>query len=180
MTTAPIADMAAAAERNVIASCLVDAAAVERCHATGLTAADFWILRARYTYGAIRAVAGTLGADGVNRVTVGYELAQRPADDGTQRTQIEVVTLAWLSQLEDDLVTSVGAEWYAGIVREQAQRRRLEAATEQVARLAASGDPDAARKASALMAGVAGPQGGDSVPPSPQQRGDKPRGGVPI
>lgn len=120
--TPPTHDVAA--EENVIGACLVDADAVERCAATGLVADDFWTLFSRYTYDAIRAVVASHGAQGVNRVTVGYELAQRAADDGTNRTQIEVVGLAWLSRIEEDLVTSVGAEWYAGIVRECAQRRR--------------------------------------------------------
>lgn len=120
--TAPTHDVAA--EEAVIASCLVDADAIERCAATGLVPDDFFVTRARYTYGAIRAVAARLGDDAVNRVTVGYELAQRPAGDGTTRTQVEVVTLAWLSRIEEELPTSIGAEWYAGIVRECAQRRR--------------------------------------------------------
>lgn len=144
------------AEQNVIASCLVDADAVERCANTGLIPEEFFTLRSRYSYAAIQAVTDAHGADAVNRVTVGYELAQRSADDGTTRRRIDIVTLSWLSQIEADLVTSVGAEWYAGIVRECAQRRRLEVATQQVAQLAASGDPDATRKAAALLGELAG------------------------
>lgn len=160
--TAPTHD--GAAEEAVIASCLVDADAIERCHATGLTADDFYSLRSQYAYGAIRAVTAAHGPQAVNRITVGYHLGQQPANDGTQRYQIDLVTLAWLSRIEEELPTSIGAEWYAGIVRECAQRRRTLAATETVARLAASGDPQAAEKAAALYGSLAGGPGAVVAP----------------
>lgn len=110
-------------EADVIAACLVDQDAVTRVAATGITPSDFFTARARYAYEAIRAVSAADGAAAVNTHSVAYELRQRPADDG-QVSMLHVVTLAWLSRIVEELPTSIGAEWYAGRVREMAQRRR--------------------------------------------------------
>lgn len=110
-------------EADVIAACLVDPDAVQRVAQTNLTPGDFFTARARYAYEAIRAVSAAAGADSVHTHSVAYELRQRPADDG-QVSMLHVVGLAWLSRIVEELPTSIGAEWYAGRVREMAQRRR--------------------------------------------------------
>lgn len=110
-------------EADVIAACLVDQDAVTRVAATGITPGDFFTARARYAYEAIRAVSAAAGADSVHTHSVAYELRQRQADDG-QVSMLHVVGLAWLSRIVEELPTSIGAEWYAGRVREMAQRRR--------------------------------------------------------
>lgn len=172
--TAPTHDVAA--EEAVIASCLVDAGAVERCHGTGLTPADFWQSRARYAYAAIRDIVARAGSGvrkvevvdaltgepvvywatdyAVNAVTVAYELAQRPAEGRDAR--VDVVTLSWLSQIVEDLPTSLGAEWYARIVVECAQRRRAIVAAEQVAAAARAGASDVAARAVAVFGEIGG------------------------
>lgn len=138
------------AEEDTIAACLVDEAALEAIVATGIEPEDFATVKAGLTYAAVRAVQ--TGGAPVNAVTVAYELAQRG--------QIQTVTLAWLSRIVDDLPTSVGAEHFARIVLECAQRRRLQSAAAAAHEAADRGALDG-EKAVALFAGLsAQPQPG--------------------
>lgn len=140
-------------EADVIAACLVDPDAVTRVDAVGITPGDFFVTRARYAYEAIQAVSAASGAESVHTHSVAYELRQRQADDG-QVSMLHVVTLQWLSRIVEELPTSIGAEWYAGRVREMAQRRRLQAAAGAIEAMAAAGDVDGAGKAAALLDGA--------------------------
>lgn len=148
-------------EADVIAACLVDPDAVTRVAATGITPSDFFTARARYAYEGIRAISAAFGASAVHQHSVAYELRQRPADDG-QVSMLHVVGVAWLSRIVEELPTSIGAEWYAGRVREMAQRRRAAAVGQALIEGRATPEQAAAMLGDATAA-VASPQAAPST-----------------
>lgn len=107
-----------AAEAAVVASLLVDPARVWDVAATGLAAHDFFREANLWAYEAIMDLAGQEPVDGINQITVAHELARR----GRLK---EVGGMSYLSKLITELPTAVGVEYYARLVHELAQHRRL-------------------------------------------------------
>ncbi|MGK2898583.1 MAG: replicative DNA helicase [Burkholderiaceae bacterium] len=115
------------AERATVAACLVDPDAIP-----GITAAvdvaDFHDDRLRALYGAVLDVWGA-GA-GVNTITVAHRLAEQDLLEGAGGQ-------TFMADIIRALPMSIGAEWYAALVRTAAQRRRLIAMGANMQRAAA-------------------------------------------
>lgn len=141
-----------AAENAVVASCMVDAEAVANCRAVLADSLDFFHERNAWAYDAILSCARKRGDEAVNMVTVAHELGQQGRLDG-------VGGATWLSRIIEELPTSVGADHYARIVTEMAERRRMIAAAAQVADMAKRGAADGA-KVDALFGAVSPPRPG--------------------
>ncbi len=120
------------AEEAVVASLLVDAEAIYKV-APRLKAEDFFREKNAWIYEACRALWDR--SESINQITVAHELARRGRLE-------DIGGVSYLSRLTTELPTSVGVEHYAGIVQRDATRRKVIAASGQIAGVAYEGVAD--------------------------------------
>jgi replicative DNA helicase len=120
------------AERSVVASLMVDPTALDVVLDL-IDSADFLQEQNRWTFEACRAIWHRNEA--VNQVTVAHELSRAGKLD-------ECGGLPFLSRLVADLITPVGVEHYAAIIKRDATYRKLITAGSQIVSDAYKGGPD--------------------------------------
>lgn len=117
----PLPPASVEAEESIIASLLVDDEALDKVQGI-IQPDDFYRDQNRWAYEACLALSGR--GEGINQITVGYEMAHHRGTDGRTRLE-EADGNAFLSRLVAELPTPVGVESYARLVKRQAIYRRL-------------------------------------------------------
>lgn len=120
------------AEQAVIASCLSSTEAYDKTFF--LNPDDFWREAHSNIWRAIETLANR--GEAINTITVAHELGKTTRLDS-------VGGFAYLSQIVTDLPTSVGCEWYAGIVQRDANYRRIISLCHELTEKAYQADYDA-------------------------------------
>lgn len=120
------------AEEAVIASLLVDPEAIYKV-APALSPQDFFREQNAWAYEACRALWDR--GEAINQITVSHELARSGRLEAAGGA-------AYLSRLVTELPTSVGVEYYAGLVQRDATYRKLITAASQIAQMAYQGGAD--------------------------------------
>ncbi len=151
----PLPPFDAEAEQAVIASLLVDEDAMARVAAI-VRPDDFFRPQNQWCYQACLALYER--GEAINQVTVAHELARMNLLE-------QAGGIAYLGRIVAELPTPVGVEHYAGIVRRDAQYRRLIAAAGKIAQMAYRGGPNLdetlSRAANLIFEIQAGERSGD-------------------
>lgn len=128
------------AEEAVIAACLVDPQAIPECIAVARPEMFF-----REKHGEIFAAIIDLWSKGedVNQITVAHALSRRPSRlrDGVSALD-DAGGQVFLAEIQRRLATSIGAGWYAEIVRRDWRYRRLITLSSSITQMAFEAPPE--------------------------------------
>lgn len=114
------------AEMSLLGSLLIDPDAVSYVMRIIKSPDDFYITHHKWIYDAI--IAMWYNGDPIDAVSVGIELAKRE--------KMEYVGPQYLYDLVGETLTSSNAEWYAGVVRDMAERRNILNTASRLAKVA--------------------------------------------